>query len=87
MYHILETIFFNMASMMVTYIGEATDKNRFSLPYGMLFTLLFRKLGLGILEDESVKKLRHSNFYNEGTLHRMGYSKQETVWVRTHPSR
>ena len=76
-----------MASMMVTYIGEATSKNRFGLPYGMVFTLVFRKLGLSILTDESIRELRHTNFYNEETLHRMGYSKQETFWVRTHPSK
>ena len=64
-----------MASMMVTYIGEATGKNRFSLPYGMVFILLFRKLGLGIPEDELAKKLWHTNFYIDKTLHRMGYSK------------
>ena len=85
MYHVLEAIPFNMASMMVTYIGEATGKNKFSLPYGMVFTLLFRKLGLSIPTDESVKELRHTDFYNEETLHRMGYSKQKIIWVRTHP--
>ena len=55
-----------MASMMVTYIGEAIDKNRFGLPYGMVFTLLFWKLGLSIPVDESVRELRHTDFYNEG---------------------
>ena len=87
MYHVLEAISFNMASMMVTYIGEATSKNRFSPSYGMVFTLLFRDLGLSILVDESVRELRHTNFYNEITLHRMGYSKQKTIWVRTHPTK
>ena len=75
MYHVLETILFNMAFMMVTYIGEAIGKNRFSLLYTMVFTLLFRKLGLGILTNESIREFRHTGFYNEGTLHRMGYSK------------
>ena len=73
--------------MMVTYLGKATKKIRFSLPYGMVFTLLFRESGLGIPEDNLVKELRYTDFYNEGTLHRMGHSKQETVWVRTHPFR
>ena len=55
MYHVLEAISFNMASMMVTYIGEATGKNRFSLPYGMVFTLLFRELVISIPTDELVR--------------------------------
>ena len=74
-----------MASMMVTYIGEAISKNRFSLSYGMVFTLFFRKLGLSIPADESVRKLKHTDFCNKETLDRMGYSKKETIWVRTHP--
>ena len=75
MYHVLEGIPFNMASMMVTYIGKATDRNRFGLPYGMVLILLFRESGLDIPEDKSVKKLRHTNYYNDATLHRMGYKK------------
>ena len=59
MYHVLEAISFNMASMIVTYIGEATSKNRFSFSYGMVFTLLFRKLGISIPADESIRELRH----------------------------
>ena len=84
MYHVLKAIPFNMASMMVTYIGEATSKNRFSLSYGIVFTLFFRKLGISIPTNESVRELRHTNLYNEGTLYRVGYSKQEILWVKTH---
>ena len=73
-----------MTSMIVTYIGEATEKNRFSLPYGMVLTLLFRELGLDIPEDESVKELRHSDYCNDATLHKIGYKKQESTWVRIH---
>ena len=74
-YHILEGIPFNMASTMVTYIGEAIDKNRFSLSYGMVFTLLFRELGLSIPTDEPIRELRNTDYYNKATLHRMGYKK------------
>ena len=42
MYHIIDEIPFNFLKMLITYIGEATEKNRFSLPYDMVFTLLFR---------------------------------------------
>ena len=61
--------------MMITYIGEATRKNRFSLSYGMVLTLLFRESGIDIPEGESVKNLRHTDYCNEATLHRMGYKK------------
>ena len=87
MYHVLEGIPFNMAFMMVTYIGEATEKNRFSLSYSMEFILLFRESKLDIPESESVKELRHTDYCNEATLHRMRYSKQKTSWVRIHPTK
>ena len=74
-YHVLEGIPFNMASMMVTYIGEATKKNRFNLPYGMVLTLPFRESSLYIHEGESVKNLRHTDYGNEATIYRMGYKK------------
>ena len=75
MYHVLKAIPFNMASMMVTYIGESIRKNMFNLPYGMVFILLLRESGLDIPEGESIKELRHTDYYNEATLHRMEYKK------------
>ena len=75
MYHVLEGIPFNMTFMMVTYIGEATEKNRFSFLNGMVFILLFRESELDIPKGESVKERRHIDYCNEVTLHRMGYFK------------
>ena len=87
MYHVLEGIPFNIASMMVTYIGEATEKNRFSLSYSMVPNLLFRESGIDIPEGELVKNLRHTDYCNEATLHRMRYKKEESSWVRSHPTK
>ena len=70
MYHVLEGIPFNMASTIVTYIVEATRKNRFGLPYGMVLTLLFRESGIDIPKGESVKNLRHTDYCNEASLYR-----------------
>ena len=86
MYHILNTISFDMGSMMISHISASTGKNRFSLPYGMVFTLIFRHYNIPISEKESTIKLCHTDYYSDSTLRRMGFSKKNGSWVKVDKS-
>ena len=90
-YHVLETIPFNMVSMMVTYIGEAISQTKMNISYRMAFTKIFRKYGIRISNNEPKDVLKHSDFYTLGILARMSYKKEERKWTRKigfdpHPS-
>ena len=82
MYHILNTISFDMGSMMINHISASTENNRFSLPYGMVFTLIFRHYNIPISDKESTIKLHHTDYYSDSTLRRMGFSKNNGSWVK-----
>ena len=86
MYHILNTISFDMGSMMINHISASTGNNRFSLPYGMVFTLIFRHYQIPISNQESTIKLRHTDYYSDSTLRRMGFSKTNGSWVKLEKS-
>ena len=86
MYHILNTISFDMGSMMINHISASTGNNRFSLPYGMVFTLIFRHYNIPISDQESTIKLRHTDYYSDSTLRRMGFSKSNGSWVKLEKS-
>ena len=42
----------------------------------MLLTLIFRRFGVAIPDEEPKKLLRHTDEYNERTLQRMGFHKE-----------
>ena len=62
--------------MIVSYMHEAASKAQSSLSYGMLLTLIFRRFGVVIPNEEPKKLLRHIDEYNERTLQRMGFYKE-----------
>ena len=64
MHYILEEIPINLYKLMISYMTEASTKIHASLPYGMIFTTLFREFRVPISEDESKKLLHGTNIYN-----------------------
>ena len=54
--------------MIVSYMCEAASKAQSCLPYEMLLTLIFRRFGADIPDEESKKLLRHADEYNERSL-------------------
>lgn len=70
----------NLLGMMISYMGEASSRKKFSLPYDMVLTLIFREQGVEILENEPKRLLRQTDYCNEHTLRQMGYRKIDGVW-------
>ena len=68
MHSIIARIPINLPQMIVSYMCEATSKAQSSLSYRMLLTLIFRKFGVDIPNDEPKKLLRHADEYNERSL-------------------
>ena len=48
----------------------------------MILTRVFQSQGVTILDNEPKKSLRHTDYYNKATLHRMGFSKIHGSWIR-----
>ncbi len=82
MFYILQDTPINFPKMMYRYLCEHLDRPRLTLPYGMLFTLLFREYEIPIPEGEPSKALRWTDRMRAGTLHRMGFRKVAGTWVR-----
>ncbi len=92
MFYILQDTPINFPKLIYRYLCEPLDRPRLTLPYGMMFTLLFREYEIPIPEGEPSKALRWTDRMRPGTLHRMGFRKVEGTWVRksstsTHTSR
>ena len=62
---------------------EGASKAHSSLSYGMLLTLIFRRFGVVISDEEPKKLLRHIDEYNERTLQRIGFHKKNGQWIRS----
>ena len=73
-YFLINGVQVNLPYMMILQMSEAMKKNRACLPYGMVFTLIFREFGVS-LDGEVPKKLMHTDYYNKKSLHRMGFVK------------
>ncbi len=82
MHHILLGIPLNLPRLMLNYISTCHRYSRFSIPYGMIFTLLFKHFKVQISENEPAKPLRNTDYYNESTLHRMEFHKKDGSWVK-----
>ncbi len=82
MYHLLQDTPINFPKLIYKYLCEPLDKPRLSLPYGMLFTLIFRELEVPIPEGEPSRSLRFTDRMGEGTFYRMGFHKVGGLWVR-----
>lgn len=54
----------DMPFMMLEKIKDAAKRSRACLFYGMVFTLIFIKFGVG-LEGDDLKRMMHTNYYNE----------------------
>ena len=67
---------------MIIYMIEATSKVKASLPYEMILTVIFRNLGVPILEEEPKMLIRHTDIYNICFLHHMGYIKRNGTWKK-----
>ncbi len=82
MSYILQDTPVNFPKLIYRYMCEPLDRPRLSLPYGMLFTLLFRQYEISIPEKEPSRALRWTDRLGTGTMHRMGFRKREGIWVR-----
>ena len=82
MSYILQDTPINFPKLIYRYMCEPLDRPRLSLPYGMLFTLLFRQYEISIPEREPSRALRWTDRLCTGTMHRMGFRKREGIWVR-----
>ena len=76
MHSIIVGILINLPQMIVNYMCKVASKAHSSLSYGMLLTLIFRRFGVVISDEESKKLLRHIDEYNERTLQRMAFYKK-----------
>lgn len=65
---------------MMSQIKEAIKKSIACLPYGMVFTLIFKEFGMDY-SGEDAKRLLHIDTYNECSLHHMDYQKVHDHWV------
>lgn len=69
----------NMPFMMLEQIKEVAKRSRCSC-YGMVFTLIFTEFGDG-LEEEDLKRLVHTYYYNDRSLYHIGYRKVDGRWI------
>lgn len=65
----------NLHGMMIWYMAKAASKKKATLSYGMILTKVFQSQGVSILDNEPKKTLRHTDYYNKATLHRMSFIK------------
>ena len=68
---------------MIEQIKTAIEKSitKACLPYGMVFTLIFRETGID-LDGEDYQSLKHADYYSIQTLHCMKFEKVKNEWVR-----
>ena len=57
------------------------SKSQACLPYGMVFTMIFREAGIE-LDGENCKPLKHTDYYSIHTLNRMKFHKEGDEWIR-----
>ena len=65
MHHILLGIPLNLPRLMLNYISICHRYSRFSIPYGMIFTLVFKHFKVQIPENEPAKPLRNTDYYKK----------------------
>ena len=82
MHHILLGIPLNLPRLMLNYIALCHRYSRFSIPYGMIFTLIFKHFKVPIPPNEPAKALRNTDYYNEGSMRRMEFHKIDGSWVK-----
>ncbi len=82
MSYILQDTPVNFPKLIYRYMCEPLDRPRLSLPYGMIFTLLFRQYEISIPEREPSRALRWTDRLGTGTMHRMEFRKKDGIWVR-----
>ncbi|EHA8586206.1 hypothetical protein COCNU_scaffold000057G000010 [Cocos nucifera] len=68
-------------SLMLQQLKDTASKSKACLPYGMIFSLIFKDFQVN-LECEDFKKLAHTDYINEETLNRMKFVKKDDNWMR-----
>ncbi len=82
MFYLLQDTPINFPKLTYRYLCEPLDRPRLTLPYGMMYTLIFRESGIPSPEGEPSRALRWTDRMSEGTFHRMGFHKVEGTRVR-----
>ena len=71
----------NLSYIMISQMKETTRKANTCLPYGMVFTLLFKATNVN-LEGEDSRQLHHIDTYSTKSLIRMGYHLSNGQWKK-----
>ncbi|GAV87617.1 hypothetical protein CFOL_v3_31043 [Cephalotus follicularis] len=80
MWCILSKIEFCFPLLILKTMVRAYSQKKSVLPYGSLLTLIFLHYHIP-LEGETPTKLKKEDTYNKSTLNRMGWKKEQGVWI------
>ncbi|KDP46199.1 hypothetical protein JCGZ_10039 [Jatropha curcas] len=79
MWHILKGKPFNLPFVLLSHMIACSEKKNAYLPYGMILTSIFNYFKVSF-EGEESEELKSSDIYNEFTLHKLEYVKNERGW-------